>query len=102
MGIFNRLNKSNETKETSPSQLIRFTPKTFRESKLIAAELKKDNVVIIDVSELPKLEAIRLIDFLSGILYITEGKYKKIVSKTYLLAPRENLLNKFDDELELY
>ena len=99
MKLFNKKNKSTELK--AESKLIKFAPNSFAEAKVIASELLKHNVVVIDVSELSKLEAIRTIDFLSGTLLATKGKYKKLASKTYLLAPKEELLNAFDDELDI-
>lgn len=83
-----------------PSMLVRYTPTSFSETKDIAKELKNNNVVIIDISKLSKVEAVRMIDFVSGVLFAVGGKYKRLVSKTYLIAPNEKLLNKFDNELE--
>ena len=42
-----------------------------------------------------KVESVRLIDFLTGVLFITKGGFKEIASKIYLIAPSKEILEKF-------
>lgn len=77
------------------SKLIKFTPKQYLEAKTIGKELIAGNTIIIDLSNISKEDALRLIDFVTGILLVTNGKYKKLANKTYLLAPKQVLLDKY-------
>ncbi len=81
--------------DTSSSSLINVTPKKFSDSKLVSKELLKGNAMVVDVSEMPSAEAVRFIDFITGVLFTTQGGFKKIGHKTYLLAPSKEILSKF-------
>lgn len=80
---------------TSSSSLINVMPKKFSDSKLIAKEILKGNALIVDIKEMENVEAVRFIDFITGVLFTTKGSFKKIADKTYLLAPSKDVLNKF-------
>ncbi len=84
---------------TSKSTLSKVTPKKFSDSKAVAKEILKGNVIVIDLVEMEKVEAIRFVDFITGVLFTTGGAFKKIGTKSYLLAPSKELLNKFETQL---
>ncbi len=86
--------------DVDASKLIRFNPIEFREVKIISKELILGNVVIVDLKDMTKEDTLRFIDTVTGILMVTKGKYKKLASKTYLLAPRPELLEKYADKTE--
>ncbi len=85
---------------TSKSSLINVSPRKFSDSKPVSKEILKGNALVIDIQDMPKVEAIRFIDFITGVLFTTGGKFKKIANKTYLLAPSEEVLNKFLPQFE--
>ncbi len=80
---------------TSESSLINVTPKKFSDSKLVSKELLKGNALVVNVEEMSSTEAVRFIDFITGVLFTTQGGFKKIGHKTYLLAPSKIILEKF-------
>ncbi len=86
--------------DVKASKLIRFNPIEFKEVKIISNELILGNVVIVDLKDMPKEDTLRFIDTITGILMATKGKYKKLASKTYLLAPKPELLEKYADKTE--
>ena len=83
------------TVNTSKSSLINVEPKKFSDSKLVAKEVIKGNALVLDINDMPKIEAIRFIDFVTGVLYTTNGAFKKVGFKTYLVAPSQEVLEKF-------
>lgn len=99
--FFKKILSDNIQKKDQTSKLIRFTPVQFSEVKKIVNELVNKNVVLLDITKISRPEAVRLIDFVSGALIVTDGKYKKVAPKTYLLSPSLSLLNAFDDELKI-
>lgn len=85
---------------TSQSSLINVQPTKFSDSKLISKELLKGNALVVDVNNMTGVEAIRFIDFVTGVLFTTKGGFKKIANKTYLLAPSKDILDKFLTQFE--
>lgn len=85
--------------DTRTTTLISVVPKTFKDGKTIARQLLKGNALVVDVSRMESTEAIRFIDFITGVLYTTNGKFKKVGEKTYLLAPSGEILNRYVSQI---
>ncbi len=83
---------------TTKSSLLNVTPKKFSDSKAVAKEILKGNALVIDINEMPKVEAIRFIDFVTGVLFTIGGDFEKIANKTYILAPSKEILDKFSPQ----
>lgn len=81
--------------DISSSSLVSVKPKKFSDTKLVSKEILKGNVLVVDINDMEKIEAIRFIDFLTGVLFATNGSFKKVAEKTYLVAPSKELLEKF-------
>ena len=84
-------NKKTEKKENrfvnnpTPTERlpIKYTPQAFSSTQEISDSLKNGNVVIVDVGELSKSDAIRMIDFLGGVMYALNGDMKRINKTTF-------------------
>jgi len=98
MKKFDMKNIFQKKEQNTNSQLVRFTPVNFKEAKSISNELIDGNVVYINVKNISAQEAARLLDFVSGVLYSINGKAKRVSSEAYLLAPNDELLNRFTNE----
>ena len=83
---------------TSTSSLINVEPKKFSDSKIISKELLKGNALVIDINKMEKVDSIRMIDFITGVLFTTKGAYSKVAQKTYLIAPSQEILTKFSTQ----
>src|ERR1051325_9937502 len=96
------LMKSNriEKKVYKRAELIRINPKSFRDAKQIAKELKNYNAVIVDLESTTDKDATRIMDFISGVLFAMGGKHKKISERSFFLAPIPDLTEKFKNNLE--
>ena len=84
--------------QTKPN-FLRYTPKQYEEVKEISLQLISGNVVLIDMSQTEKLQTIRFVDFISGVLLSLDGDFEKIAPKIYLLAPSSKLLKTFLDKI---
>ncbi len=80
---------------TSKTSLINVSPKKYSDGKVIIKEILKGNALVMDVSEMDRAEVIRFIDFITGALFAIGGKFDKIATKTYILAPSKDVLDKF-------
>lgn len=55
-----------------------YSPDSFTQTRILSDKLKAGNIITIDVSNMEKKEALRMIDFLGGVMYALDGDMKKI------------------------
>lgn len=85
---------------TAQSSLINVAPTKFSDAKLISKEILKGNALVVDVNGMKGVDAIRFMDFVTGVLFTTSGGFKKIGEKIYLLTPTKPLIEKFLAQFE--
>lgn len=71
-------NESESTTYTTKVSNTFYSPSTFSQTRILSDKLKAGNVITIDVSNMDKKEALRMIDFLGGVMYALDGDMKKI------------------------
>lgn len=64
-------------------------PKSNKEAPMIADWLKGGSIVLLDIGELPKDQARRLIDFLAGVVYMLGGEMTKSNKNTIIVSPSD-------------
>lgn len=62
---------------------INYKPLSFANTQEISDSLKKGNTVIVDISALDKNDALRMIDFLGGVMYALDGDMKRLNKTTF-------------------
>jgi cell division inhibitor SepF len=62
---------------------INYRPDSFSNTQEISDSLKNGNVVVVDVSLLNKTDALRMIDFLGGVMYALNGDMKRLNKTTF-------------------
>ncbi len=62
-------------------------PKSHIEATSIADRLKEGSIVLLDISNLKKEHAIRLVDFLAGVAYVLGGEMIKTNKHTIVVSP---------------
>jgi cell division inhibitor SepF len=62
-------------------------PKSHTESVKIADKLKEGCIVLLDISNLEKEQAIRLVDFVAGVAYVLGGEMIKTNRHTIVVSP---------------
>ncbi|MBQ2754012.1 MAG: cell division protein SepF [Clostridia bacterium] len=85
---------------TTQLKVVVVSPDSFEEARDIAEHLKQKKPVVINLESVEKEVARRIIDFLSGAVYATEGNIQKISAGIFLVAPYNvGIMGDFKDEL---
>lgn len=69
------------------SKVVFLKPTNFDKVQEIADYLKSNTAVIVNLDEVNKDVAIRILDFVSGTIYAIKGKMQKVGSNIFLLTP---------------
>ena len=72
---------------TTQLKVVLVKPERFETASEIADHLKEKRTVVMNLESTHKDVARRLIDFLSGVAYASEGKIKKVAANTYIITP---------------
>ena len=81
-------------------KVIVMHPESFEEAKDIADHLKSKKPIVINLEDVDKEIARRIIDFLSGSVYSLDGNIQKVANGIFLIAPYNvDILGDFKDEL---
>ena len=96
-----RRNKVGNIAATTQLKVVLVKPERFEMASEIADHLKEKRTVVINLESTHKDIARRLIDFLSGVAYASEGRIKKIAANTYIITPYHvEMVGDLLDELE--
>ena len=68
-------------------EVVLFRPSSFNDTSKAADDLKNRKAVIVNMENVDKAMARRVVDFLSGCVYALEGDVKKIAKSAYLFCP---------------
>ena len=68
-------------------EVVLFHPVTFNDTSKAADNLRNKKAVIVNMENVDKAMARRVVDFLSGCAYSLDGKVNKIAHSTYLFVP---------------
>ena len=71
----------------SKQEVVLFHPSNFNDTSKAADDLRSKKAVIVNMENVDKAMARRVVDFLSGCAYALDGKVKKIAQSTYLFCP---------------
>lgn len=75
-------------------------PNTFEDAKDICDHLKSKKPVVINLEDIEKHDAQRIIDFLSGSIYALDGSIQKVSCDIFVIAPNNvDVTGDLDDEL---
>ena len=68
-------------------EVVLFRPTSFNDTSKAADDLRSKRAVIVNMENVDKAMARRVVDFLSGCAYALDGTVKKIAQATYLFCP---------------
>ena len=68
-------------------EVVLFRPGSFNDTSKAADDLRSRKAVIVNMENVDKAMARRVVDFLSGCAYALDGKVKKVAQSTYLFCP---------------
>ena len=77
------MNSSSANKQ----EVVLFRPGSFNDTSKAADDLRAHRAVIVNMENVDKAMARRVVDFLSGCVYALDGDVKKIAQSAYLFCP---------------
>ncbi len=72
---------------TTHLQVIVVKPEKYSDAAAIADHFKNRKTVVLNLDNTNKDVSNRLIDFLGGVAYATDGELKRIANTTYIIVP---------------
>lgn len=63
-------------------------PRNYDDGPMIAGYLMNGYTVVMNIEELDRAAAMRLIDFLLGALEVLDGEFRRLTNTTLVLSPR--------------
>lgn len=84
----------------APVALKLVTPKGYEDGPEIADYIAGGSTVLLNIEELDKAVARRLMDFLFGAIHVLGGNAKKVTRTTFVFAPGNVGVSGFDGEDE--
>ena len=82
--------KESEPTYTPYSSESFFTPTSFAQTRILADKLKSGKTITIDVTNMDKKDALRMIDFLGGVMYSLNGDMRKISKNIFEFSVPSN------------
>lgn len=82
------------------NEIVTMHPTEYRDAQLVAENFRDGLPVILNLSRMNESDAMRLIDFSSGLVMGLNGKIERVTSKVFLLSPEHILVNSARQELE--
>ena len=74
-------------------EVILFRPVNFNDASKDADDLRARKVVVVNLENVDKAMARRVVDFLTGTAYALDGSVKKIAQAAYLFCPSNHVVN---------
>ncbi len=72
---------------SNKQEVVLFRPGSFNDTSKAADDLRNRKAVIVNMENVDKDMARRVVDFLSGCVYALDGDVKKIAQSAYLFCP---------------
>jgi cell division inhibitor SepF len=86
---------------TSQFKVVIMQPENYDDAQEICDHLKNKKPVVINLEDIEKADAQRIIDFLSGAVYALEGSIQKVTTGIFLIAPNNvDIMGDFKEELK--
>ena len=81
--------KAQESEKDSAIELKLVRPESFSDVTMIADHLLDGCTVVLNVEALDKTSCLRMLDFLNGVTYTTDGDIKLVSQNTYIITPHD-------------
>ena len=96
-----RHNKVVNIHATAALKVVLVKPERFENVSEIADHLREKRTVVMNLESTNKDVSRRLIDFLSGVAYASDGQIKKVAANTFIITPYSvDIMGDLIDELE--
>lgn len=84
------LRRAAPVRQSGPSdmnEILTVHPRAYKDAQVIAESFREGIPVIMNLSQMAEGEALRLIDFASGLSQGLYGRIERVTSKVFLLSP---------------
>ena len=81
------LNMNSSASVSNKQEVVLFRPNSFNDTSKAADDLRSRKAVIVNMENVDKAMARRVVDFLSGCVYALDGDEQKIAQSAYLFCP---------------
>lgn len=81
--------QNEKVKKVSNAKMMVKEPRSFDDSAEIANCLLANKAVVVNIHRLQESSAIRLLDFLAGVIYAIKGEYQRIDRNVFLFTPHD-------------
>ena len=88
------------SKRGNAQEIVRFHPSSFQDSRKAASDLVASKAVIVNLEDLDKDSARRMVDFLSGVVFAMDGDVQKIAQSAYVFCPPNVFITGGQDEVQ--
>lgn len=84
--------------ESDINRIVTVQPRTYNEARTIGEHFRDGVPVIMNLSLMEDVDAKRLVDFSSGLIFGLRGTIERVTSKVFLLSPRNVTVTAEDKE----
>lgn len=85
--VLNLNTASSSVSASNKQSVVLFRPNSFNDTSKAADDLRARKAVIVNMENVDKAMARRVVDFLSGCVYALDGDVKKIAQSAYIFCP---------------
>lgn len=86
-----REERATPEKNTESVELKVIRPETYEEVSTVADSLLSGCTVVLNLEVLDRPTMFRMLDFLNGVTYCTDGEIKKVAPSTFIITPHSNI-----------
>ncbi len=86
-----RLSQNDSETKNSGVELKIIRPESFDEVSTVADNLIAGITVVLNVEVLDRTTTHRMLDFLNGVTYCTDGAIKRVAPTTFIITPHGNI-----------
>ena len=86
--------ESSQAPNTSKSDSVELKvirPESYEEVSTVADNLLAGCTVVLNLEVLDRPTMLRMLDFLNGVTYCTDGEIKKVAQNTFIITPHSNV-----------
>ena len=83
--------ETNEAEESESVELKVIRPESYSEVSSVADNLLAGCTVVLNLEALDQAQILRMLDFLNGVTYCTEGEIKRVAQSTFIITPHSNI-----------
>jgi WhiB family redox-sensing transcriptional regulator len=78
---------------TPKNEIFKIQPKSYSEARIIGEKFRSGSSVLVDLTAMSKVDTIRVMDFVEGIVYGQGGKVENITDEIFLITGANMVLS---------